>query len=106
MKHEQFETYTIREFMAGVHKIETPKTKMYSGLMGINLTGHSLFSGMAEPYTLILGAFGFAMVSTLIEHSLMSKGNERSAEKISDFTRFMLPMGVFSYAVYGVVTIL
>jgi hypothetical protein len=105
------EAYTVREFMAGKHKESNCQTsyRKYTPLfsfMGIDITGHSMFSNFNMPYIVVFGVAGILLISTLIEHTVAAYGNERQAEAIATTTNLILPIAFYVFLLIGIMKIL
>lgn len=103
--NKKIESYSIRDFLAGSHKLEyNSQTPLY-GFMGINITGHSLFSNFNMPYFIVIGTTGIILFSTLIEHILILNGHGHMADRLNNFMKLMFPICFYSFLIYGIITV-
>lgn len=104
---KKIEVISFKDFMSRSAQIQKkiPHKPMY-GLMGVDITGHNMFSNFNAPYLIVFGAVGIILISTLIEHILISKGYQRQAETLDGFTKLMFPIGFYAFLFYGIVTVL
>lgn len=104
---KKIEVISFKDFMSRPAQIQKkiPHKPRY-GLMGVDITGHNMFSNFNAPYLIVFGAVGIVLISTFIEHLLIINGKEHTAETVSDLTRLMFPIGVFAFIFYELVTVL
>lgn len=80
----KIESYRVREFLAGHHKQTNNSPRPLYGILGLDITSHSMFSSsnFNLPYIVVFGVAGVILISTLIENILIAHGNPRQAERV------------------------
>lgn len=106
---KKIETYTISEFLAGNHKkckSQIKPTLPLYGIMGIDITPHSMFSNFNGPYIVVFAVTGVVLLSAAIEYTLVANGHERAAEVIENITGFIMPIAFYIFLAIGLFNVL
>ncbi len=102
------ETYTITEFLAGNHNaIVKSHTKHYTpafSFLGLNITHQSFWSAAGNDaliFVLVVG--GIAIVGSLLENYLASKGKTKEAERIANILGIGYPLFTLLFMYFGMI---
>jgi hypothetical protein len=100
---QKTEVIDFKTFLAGnrVNK-STSDIKLYSGLLP-SMTFSSFFDmtpHMTGLYVVVIGVGCFAILSHLIEVNSAKNGYSKLAYIIESITRFVLPVGTFSFMIW------
>ena len=102
----KIETIPFREFLRQEDHTKNEKslqpTLPLYGFLGLDST----FSSFNAPYTVVFLVGGVLILSTIIEHTLLSRGHERIAERLQTTVSFIMPICFYAFLVFGVVKVL
>ncbi|WP_145925833.1 hypothetical protein [Bacillus weihaiensis] len=97
------EVIDFREFLAGSSKSnQSSDITLYSGFLP-SMTISSFFDmspTMSGLYCVVLGVGCFAILSHLIEVNSAKNGFNKLAYIVESITRFILPVGTFSFMIW------
>jgi hypothetical protein len=82
--------------------------KLYSGLLpSVTMSGLlDMSPQMTGLYSVVLGVGGLAILSHLIEVNSAKNGFSRFAYVVESITRFILPVGTFSFMIWALFKII
>ncbi|MGD6896113.1 hypothetical protein [Bacillus infantis] len=102
--NSKIETIPLREFLAGSVTIEEKSLMPLYGFMGLDMHAQSIMpiNSFNAPYTCVFIVAGVAILSTLIEKTLISKGKFSTAERVASITSFLLPVAFYSFLIFGI----
>ena len=105
MFKRKIETIPFREFLRQEdytnEKSLQPTLPLY-GFLGLDST----FSNFNAPYTVVFLVSGVLILSTIIEHTLLSRGHERIAERLQTTVSFIMPICFYGFLVFCVMKVL
>jgi hypothetical protein len=105
-KKTKTETYSVRDFLAGLHKTKLSPNQYntpFFGFMGVDISTKTFMpSGSpADVALLLVGGVGIVLIgTTILEKHLIRNDNAFLAEIISMTMNLLLPVGIFAYFAY------
>lgn len=105
---QKTEVIDFKTFLAGNKSNQSSDIKLYSGLLpSITLSGFfDMSPQMTGLYAVVIGVGCFAILSHLIEVNTAKNGFSKLAYIIESVTRFILPVGTFSFMIWALFKII